>query len=189
MTEPDYWLKNNFISTAESRLLLTTLIHEVSWRQDSIKMFGKRINIPRLQAFMGDEEIEYTYSNLRLKADKWHHDVARIKNRIEELTHHKFNAVLLNYYRDGQDSMGWHRDNEPELGPTPIIASVSLGITRRFLLKDTTQPKQKPFELQLKNGSLLWMGSTLQKNWLHSLPKIRHCKKPRINLTFRYFPD
>ena len=185
MPNPDYWLKNDFISNVEAESLLSTLQDQITWRQDQIQMFGKKINIPRLQAFMGDQGIEYTYSKLTLNALAWHPAVINIRDKIKNLTEHPFNAVLLNYYRDGDDSMGWHQDNEPELGENPIIASVSLGAERTFLLRNKTDKKRK-VELTLESGSLLWMGPSLQHQWQHSLPKTKGCHTPRINLTFRY---
>lgn len=182
--QPDYWLKNNFISEQESNAFLSLLIEQIAWRQDKIRMFGKTVSIPRLQTFMGDKGINYTYSNLRLNTEEWHPVVAEIRERIETLTGHSFNSVLLNYYRDGNDSMGWHRDNEPELGKNPTIACVSLGASRTFTLRDITNKNIKQ-QLILENGSLLWMGPQLQQQCQHSLPKRLSCKNPRISLTFR----
>ena len=188
MIKPDYWLKQNFLSQIESQHLFATLENEIAWRQDTIRMFGKEIKIPRLQHFMGDTGIEYRYSNTTLTASEWHPSVDELKQKLETLTQLNFNAVLLNYYRDGKDSMGWHSDDEPELGPDPIIASISLGANRRFLLRNKTDPKQQKNELLLESGSLLWMGPTLQRDWQHSLPRTAKNISPRINLTFRYFP-
>ncbi len=181
---PDYWLKNDFIAEHDAHAFFTQLLTQLPWRQDKIKMFGKEVKIPRLQVFMGDSGVEYTYSNLTLNAHPWHPAVLEIRNRIQALTGSTFNAALLNYYRNGQDSMGWHQDNEPELGDAPIIASVSLGASRPFMLRHLTD-KQRKEQLILNNGSLLWMGPKLQAQWQHSLPKRPTSQSARINLTFR----
>lgn len=179
---PDYSLITHFLSPETAEQYFHTLSNELEWRQDQIKMFGKQVAIPRLQTFMGNPGIRYRYSGLTLTASGWHPVVKKIKELAEAASNTEFNAVLINLYRDGQDSMGWHKDNEPELGPEPTIASVSLGATRRFLLRaaDKTQ-----HELLLNSGSLLLMGPELQKHWQHSIPKTRKQVSPRINLTFR----
>lgn len=178
----DCWLKTDFIAPDEAQEIFLQLQAEVAWRQDEIKMFGKQVKIPRLQAFMADTGVSYKYSGLTLENIPWHPLVADIKAQVEEFTQQHFNAVLLNLYRDGNDGMGWHRDNEPELGENPKIASVSLGESRRFLLKSIDNKRQ---EFWLTSGSLLWMGTNMQKNWLHSVPKTTQVKAARINLTFR----
>lgn len=178
----DCWLDPRFIDPEEAEIFFTTLYQELCWRQDKIRMFGKWVTIPRLQTFMADSGITYTYSGLTLADNPWHPIVAEIKKRVEKYTDTSFNAVLINLYRDGSDSMGWHRDNEPELGDNPKIASISLGSTRRFLLKSTTDQRH---ELCLSSGSLLWMGDQVQKHWQHSVPKTKKATSPRINLTFR----
>lgn len=179
---PDYTLITHFLSPETADQYFNTLSNELEWRQDQIKMFGKLVAIPRLQNFMGDPGIRYRYSGLTLTASGWHPVVKKIKELAEAASNTEFNAVLINLYRDGQDSMGWHKDDEPELGPEPTIVSVSLGATRRFLLRaaDKTQ-----HELLLNSGSLLVMGPELQKHWQHSIPKTRKQIGPRINLTFR----
>jgi len=178
----DCWLKTDFIAPDEAQAIFLQLQAEVAWRQDEIKMFGKQVKIPRLQAFMADTGINYKYSGLTLANLAWHPLVADIKAQVEDCTQQHFNAVLLNLYRDGNDGMGWHRDNEPELGPNPKIASVSFGESRRFLLKSKDNQRKEFF---LNSGSLLWMGEDVQKNWLHSVPKTKQAKAARINLTFR----
>lgn len=182
----DCWLDSDFLSGTESEHHLNVLLQEIHWRQDEIAMFGRQVKIPRLQCFMGDTGIEYRYSGLLLKAAPWHPVVAALKQRIEKLTQHRFNAVLLNLYRNGEDSMGWHKDDEPELGPNPVIASLSLGGTRRFLLRNSDNSKH---EIILKSGSLLWMGPALQQHWQHSIPKTKRPCDQRINLTFRMIKE
>ncbi len=148
-------------------------------------MFGRSVAIPRLQAFMGDDQISYRYSGLNLITKPWHPAVLELRNLLKAETGIEFNVVLLNLYRNGQDSMGWHSDDEPELGDNPVIASISLGAKRRFLLRSTDKSNPEKSELALNSGSLLWMGTGVQQNWQHSLPKTKVCHQPRINLTFR----
>lgn len=183
MDKPEYWLKDDFLPEQTAKSLLTQLIKDIDWRQETISMFGKTINMPRLQAFMGDGGIEYSYSKLTMTAEAWHPELIKLKGKIEDLTGNTFNSALINYYRNGQDSMSWHQDNEHELGKKPIIASLSLGATRKFVLRHIES--REKHELQLHSGSLLWMGPTLQSAWQHSLPKSKVIEEPRINITFR----
>ncbi|MDI3323315.1 alpha-ketoglutarate-dependent dioxygenase AlkB [Pontibacterium granulatum] len=175
----------NFLNGIEADNLLHTLTDEVNWRQDCIRLFGKEHLIPRLQCFQGDPGISYLYSNLKLDAESWHPALQQLKNRLVEPCGTNFNAVLLNLYRNGQDSMGWHSDDEPELGQNPTIASISLGEERRFLLRRKDEHNLKR-EIVLQHGSLLVMRGTLQHFWQHSVPRTQKPRKPRINLTFRH---
>ncbi|WP_286237354.1 alpha-ketoglutarate-dependent dioxygenase AlkB family protein [Neptuniibacter halophilus] len=179
----DCWLEPDFLPASDQEAQLARLSQEINWHQDKIRLFGREQLIPRLQAFMGAPGIHYRYSGLTLEASGWHPVVEHYRQRLLQATGTEFNAVLLNLYRDGQDSMGWHRDNEPELGKDPVIASLSLGASRRFLLRH--QGDQRRLELTLTGGSLLWMGRGIQQQWQHSIPKTRRCNMPRINLTFR----
>ncbi len=142
------------------------------------------VSIPRLQSFMGNEGIEYTYSNLLMRARPWLPFMLTLKQQIEAASNSHFNTVLANLYRNGQDSMGWHSDDEPELRRNPTIASLSLGEQRRFLLR-TKGSKSASIEVPLKSGSLLIMSGELQHYWQHSIPKTARKIRPRINLTFR----
>lgn len=175
----------NFLSGMEADCLLHTLTEQVHWRQDRIRLFGKEHLIPRLQSFQGDPGISYLYSNLRLDAEPWHPALNQLKSRLVKPCGTTFNAVLLNLYRNGQDSMGWHSDDEPELGQNPIIASISLGEERRFLLRRKDDHSIK-HEIVLAHGSLLVMRGTLQHFWQHSVPRTQKPREPRINLTFRH---
>lgn len=175
----------DFLSEQESDSLYQQLQQETHWRQDDIFLFGRQVKIPRMQAFQGAPGIQYRYSGLSMETEPWHPRVLAIKQRLENLSGSHFNSVLLNYYRNGRDSMGWHSDDEPELGSSPVIASLSLGDTRRFLLRhrfDKSIPQQ---ELLLNNGSVLIMAGKLQHNWQHSIPKTAKAMQGRINLTFR----
>ena len=169
----------------ESNRYLTSLIDKVPWQQDSLRIGGKEVLIPRLQCWMGDPGSGYSYSGIRLQPKPWSKDVLNIKTRIESLTEHKFNSVLLNYYRNGQDSVSWHADDEKELGDKPTIGSISFGAVRKFQFRAKSTDDVRKFNIELRNGSLLLMGDTLQNNWLHQLPKAPGLVRPRINLTFR----
>ena len=169
----------------ESNRYLTSLIDKVPWQQDSLRIGGKEVLIPRLQCWMGDPGSDYSYSGIRLQPKPWSKDVLNIKTRIERLAEHKFNSVLLNYYRNGQDSVSWHADDEKELGDKPTIGSISFGAVRKFQFRAKSTNDVRKFNIELRNGSLLLMGDTLQNNWLHQLPKAPGLVRPRINLTFR----
>ncbi len=166
----------------------------INWTHNQIKIFGKQLFEPRFSAWYGDENAAYSYSGLKLKPNTWNEKLLFIKNEIEklmEIENVKFNSVLLNWYRDGQDSMGWHSDNEKELGQNPVIGSVNLGATRRFILRqiDTTKDKKDKVEFPLTNGSVLIMAGEIQHFWQHSVPKETKVKENRINLTFRVIKD
>lgn len=156
----------------------------IQWKQQQIKMFGKLIYEPRFVAWYGDQNANYHYSGINLTPNAWTKELMALKVKIEKQCKHNFNSVLLNWYRDGEDYMGWHSDDEKELGKKPVIASVSLGAVRKFQLRKKQNKKEK-VELLLENGSLLMMKGNLQHNWQHCLPKQKLVKDPRINLTFR----
>nr|WP_086938937.1 alpha-ketoglutarate-dependent dioxygenase AlkB [Thaumasiovibrio occultus] len=165
--------------------LMTGLCQGMPWRQEAITMFGRSVMQPRLQCWMGDKS--YTYSGLALKPLKWHYLLVPIRNRLMQEFGVDFNAVLLNYYRDGHDYMGYHRDNEKSLGEQPVIASLSLGVERRFLFRH--RQSKEVVEYRLAPGSLLVMRGDSQTEWEHALPKMRRVTEPRINLTFRHIVD
>ncbi|MDA9774259.1 alpha-ketoglutarate-dependent dioxygenase AlkB [Saprospiraceae bacterium] len=173
-----------FITATESKEFMRILKAEVSWKQDEIKMFGKIHQVPRLQAWYGDENLAYSYSGIKMEPEKWHPLLAKIKKQIEEKTGFEFNSVLVNLYRDGQDSNGWHADNERELGINPVIASVTLGEERFFHIKHRKIQEQRK-KLKLENGSLLVMHGTMQHHWLHQIAKTKREVGVRLNLTFR----
>lgn len=173
----------NFIDDPQATELYQNLRQNLSWRQDSIKMYGKSVKIPRLQAWYGDPEAKYTYSGLDMTPMPWNDALMNIKYDLEELCDTRFNSVLANFYRDGQDSMGWHADNEPELGEKPVIASVTLGQARDFDFRHNVTGEKVRFTLQ--NGSLLLMKGSTQRYWQHALPKRMRANCGRINLTFR----
>jgi len=172
----------SFINPAQADRLYQHCMQSFPWEQSEIQLFGKCIPIPRLNAWYGDAG--YTYSGTSFEANEWTIELLNIKRQIEQASHLTLNSVLANLYRDGNDSMGWHSDDEKSLGRNPQIASLSLGATRRFLLRDKKTKKQKK-EILLSSGSLLLMLGEVQSNWQHSLPKVAKVRDPRINLTFR----
>ena len=184
-SEPDFELIPAFFSIEESDRLMDTLKTTVAWRQEPILIYGKQVMQPRLTAWYGDENASYRYSGIEMKPLPWIPVLSMIRDRIRSHTGFEFNSVLLNQYRDGKDSMGWHRDNEPELGKHPVIASVSFGASRRFLFRKYREHDQKR-EITLGHGSLLIMKGETQTHWEHSIPKMLRLNQPRINLTFRW---
>lgn len=164
--------------------LFEKLRKEIPWQQDNITLFGKTHLQPRLTSLFGNEGKPYSYSNIVMQPHHWNPLLMFIKNEIEEACNESFTTVLLNYYRDGKDSNGWHADNEKELGRNPVIASVSFGAERFFHLQHNTIKEQK-LKINLEHGSLLIMKGTTQHFWKHQIPKTAKDIGPRINLTFR----
>ena len=174
-----------FLSASAGDRLLVDLSATVRWTQPRITLFGKQVCSPRLAAWYGDQESVYRYSGLVNQPLPWLPELLDIRYRVQEYVGMGFNGVLLNLYRTGQDSMGWHSDDEKELGENPVIASVSLGTPRRFLLRHRRCNALPIHEVNLEHGSLLLMQGTTQKNWRHSVPTMRNQDSPRLNLTFR----
>jgi alkylated DNA repair dioxygenase AlkB len=172
-------------SAAESDRYLQTFIDNIPWRCDEINIHGRTIPLPRLQAWYADKDAVLHYSGMSVEPLAWTSELFSIGERVTELSGLRFNGVLLNCYRDGFDSVGWHSDDEQKFGPDPIIASVSFGATREFVLKHRFKDDVKPVKCQLTHGSLLVMGKGTQTHWKHQLPKRKLVTKPRINLTFR----
>ena len=171
-------------AAAEATQLFHDLRGQVDWRQEEILMFGQRVPVPRRVAWHGDPGASYTYSGTEHHPLPWTPALDRVRARATRLAGTDFNAVLLNLYRDGRDGMGWHADDEPELGRDPVIASVSLGATRRFCLRHRRR-KDLRLDVPLTHGSLLIMSGATQHNWVHALPKTATPVGERINLTFR----
>ena len=174
-----------FLAPAEATALLAELTAGVAWRQEPIRLFGKQVMQPRLTAWYGDPAATYRYSGLQLEPLPWLPVLQRLREQVEAAAETRFNSVLLNLYRTGQDSMGYHADNEPELGPAPVIASLTLGATRTFRFKPRPGVAAGALSLPLTSGSLLLMRGPTQQNWLHALPKTARPVGPRLNLTFR----
>lgn len=186
---PDTELKlwSNVYTENQCCQLFHELQSTILWRQDRIQLFGKSINIPRLQAWYADSGLSYQYSGITLTPESWTPLLSAIKKKVETLSDQSFNSVLINLYRDGQDSNGWHADNEPELGNDPVIASLSLGSTRRFRMRHLQAKTARIDSLtfDLESGSLLLMSGKTQSCWQHSITKTSRPVQPRINLTFR----
>jgi alkylated DNA repair dioxygenase AlkB len=168
----------------ESDNFFKHLIEEIAWRHETIKIFGRQVMQPRLTAWYGDAGKSYSYSGITMHPQPWAQTLLQIKTRAESMAAVQFNSALLNYYRNGNDSMGWHRDNENELGNNPVIASVSFGEARRFQLRYYND-KSIVRNIDLTNGSLLLMRGETQHYWEHRLPKTNEHTGPRINITFR----
>ncbi|HEY8919467.1 MAG TPA: alpha-ketoglutarate-dependent dioxygenase AlkB [Chitinophaga sp.] len=173
-----------FFSAGEADTLFQELTQGILWKQESMKMYGKAILFPRLMAWHGDAGSAYAFSGTTYTPEPWTPPLLQIKEKIEPLAGVHFNSVLLNLYRNGKDAMGWHADDEPELGMNPVIASVNFGAARRFMLR-YKQDHTLKYELELQHGSLLLMKGTLQHYWQHQVPKTARPLPSRINLTFR----
>lgn len=173
---------DHFLSAIESSHYFEDLINNIDWKHEPIQIFGKMVMQPRLTSWHGDKEV--FYSGISMKPSPWTESLNEIKEKLEAKTKLKFTSALLNLYRDGNDSVGWHRDNEKELGKNPIIASISLGCSRTFFLRDYKNKKEK-VSIDLENGSLLLMKGETQHFWEHSIPKRKRVTEPRINITFR----
>lgn len=173
-----------FFDRNKSDELFMQLQHEIPWQQDDITLFGKTHPQPRLTALFGNEGKPYSYSNIVMQPHRWNPLLTFIKEEIEKVSGVTFTTVLLNYYRDGKDSNGWHADNEKELGTNPVIASVSFGAERFFHLQYNLDKNIKQ-KILLEHGSLLQMQGQTQHFWKHQIPKTAKPIGPRINLTFR----
>lgn len=174
----------NFFLEKKANHYFQKLLTETPWQQDDIKVFGKMYQQPRLTALYGTKGKSYSYSGITMHPKQFTKDLFSIRDKIETVVKEEFNTVLLNLYRNGNDSNGWHSDDEKELGLNPIIASVSFGAKRYFQFKSKKDSK-KTYKLTLGHGSLLLMAGTTQHFWHHQLPKTKMVQEPRINLTFR----
>lgn len=173
-----------FITKQESDIYFTVLKNKIAWQQEKMKMYGKELPFPRLTAWYGDAGRTYSFSGLTLKPKPWTDSLRELKTRVEVKTDATFNSVLLNRYRDGNDSISWHQDDEKDLGKDPVIASLNFGATRRFQLRHL-QSKEK-INIDLKHGSLFVMLGKLNHHWQHQIPKTKKAVGERINLTFRH---
>ncbi len=171
-----------FLDTRDADEMLQILLAQTPWRQDRITIFGKTHDLPRMQQWYGD--VPYTYSGIEIQPQPWTDALARLRVDVQERTGSSFNSCLANLYRDGDDTVGWHSDDEPELGAMPCIASVSLGAERMFVLRHKRWRDLKR-KIVLPHGSLLVMSGATQQNWEHTLPRRAGLRDPRVNLTFR----
>jgi alkylated DNA repair dioxygenase AlkB len=176
--------KPAFFSKAECDALIQVLKTNIRWNQETIQMYGKLLNTPRLTAWYGDNSKTYAFSGKKYDPYPWTDELLFIKQRVDAAAGITFNSVLLNLYRNGNDSVAWHADDEPELGINPVIASVSFGQMRRFDVRHKANKKQR-YSVDLENGSLLIMKGELQHRWEHQVPKSAKALNQRINLTFR----
>jgi alkylated DNA repair dioxygenase AlkB len=174
----------NWLSHKHAKSLMEYFIAQLQWQQPSITLYGQQRLIPRLQAWYGDADSQYEYSKLLMQPLPWDARLGKLKQACEQKCKAPFNSVLANYYRHGRDSMGMHADNEPELGSQPVIASISLGQTRRFTFKNIHS--KETYKIGLEHGSLLIMKGDTQQNWHHGLNKSRTQIGPRLNFTFRH---
>ena len=184
LKDAEIYFYPGFFTADTADKFLTLLQQNVDWQQDSIKIFGKILPQPRLTALYANNRKSYSYSGITMNPKDLTAELAEIKEKVEKKTNTEFTTCLLNYYRDGNDSMGWHSDDEKELGRNPVIASLSFGASRMFHLKHRKDPKLR-FKIELTPGSLLLMKGSTQHFWLHQLPKTAKKTAPRINLTFR----
>ena len=180
-------IEKDFFNQIDSNELLKKLISDLPWESMAIKMFGKDITIPRLQCWVGDKGCDYKYSGKKLNRQNWTTDLIMIREKIYKELNIDFNSVLVNYYRDGMDSMGWHSDDEKELGPNPTIASISLGSERDLVFRNRINKEVLP--IPQTHGCLILIDGKTQKNWQHAIKKTRKVIGPRINLTFRNIID
>lgn len=179
VAQPD-WLPSEVATALQQRLT-----DEVAWTVHRIRMFGRWVDSPRLSCWMGEPEASYRYSGADFAPEPWHPAIRALLPALEAACGARFNSVLLNRYRNGRDSMGWHSDDEPELGSAPVIASLSLGAERRFLMRVKTDHARKA-EWRLRHGDLLVMRGEAQRQAQHALPKMAGAAGERINLTFRW---
>jgi alkylated DNA repair dioxygenase AlkB len=174
----------NFLNSEDASNYFKIIREETLWQEDQIKVFGKVYDQPRLTALYATNNLPYTYSNITMHPLLFSPTLLEIKEKVEYQLNQVFTSCLLNLYRHGRDSNGWHADNEKELGQNPIIASVSLGAERMFHMKHRTDPLQK-LKINLTHGSLFVMSGCTQHHWLHQIPKTKKHVEERINLTFR----
>lgn len=174
----------NFFSKEQALKYFNTILKHTNWQQDNITVFGKTHQQPRLTALFANNKKSYSYSNITMHPNVFSEDLLAIKQKIETITETRFTTCLANLYRNGQDSNGWHADNEKDLGKNPVIASVSLGEARTFSLKHRSDHSLK-HKILLESGSLLLMKGETQHHWLHQIAKTKKVVQPRINLTYR----
>ena len=175
----------DFLPRRHHHGLFERLQEGLRWEQSTVRIAGRWIPIPRLNAWYGDPDSRYRYSGRRFEALPWNEELSALRQLVEQECGVRFNSVLANLYRDGADSVAWHADDEPELGDNPIIASLSLGGTRKFQMKRKQERAFSRIDIELHDNSLLIMAGSLQHDWLHRIPKTRRPVAARINLTFR----
>lgn len=173
-----------WVSAELANRWLQGLLAETPWTQPNIKLYGREFAMPRLVAWYGDAETRYRYSGVVHDPLPWTSLLSEIRERVQMQVGQRLNGVLLNLYRDGQDAMGWHSDDEPELGPEPLVVSLNLGATRRFDFRRKGTSRIE-YSLELEHGSLLVMRGPTQHYWQHQIARTRKVSEARLNLTFR----
>jgi len=189
LADADIRYAASWLDRHEADALFERLMHEITWERHRLNLFGREVDPPRLSCWIGDPGTAYTYSRSRFEPRPWTASLLPLRERVQALCGTPFNSVLANLYRHGQDSMGWHSDDEPELGTCPVIASVSLGVERRFRLRRKSPRGTRaalPLGLSLAHGSVLYMAGDTQRYYQHDLPKVAGVIGARINLTFRF---
>jgi len=174
-----------YFNANESATLFDKLLNNTKWKNETVNVWGVKHSLRRRTAWYGDEGKSYSYSGITVLPNKWYKELLQIKNKIEEVTPIEFNSVLINDYLDGNIGMGWHSDDEKELGENPIIGSVSFGAERDFYLKSKQDSDREKVKIKATNGSYILMMDNTQHHWLHSIPIRKKIKDRRINLTFR----
>jgi alkylated DNA repair dioxygenase AlkB len=182
---PEWCYEPGFLAPGQADLLLERLLRLPDWEQLRLRMFGREVEAPRLTAWYGDPGASYAYSGVVHEPRPWPECLVALRASLRAALEVPFNSVLANLYRDGRDSIGWHSDDERELGEQPVIASVSLGARRRFLLRQRGAGTES-VGLELEHGSLFAMWGSTQRRWKHRVPRSARCHEPRVNLTFRY---
>ncbi len=185
LPDADVTLDPAWLPALEADVLLASLREDIPWETHRVRLFGREVASPRLSCWIGDPEALYRYSGIRHAPHPWPEPLCSLRDRLERECGQRFNSVLANLYRDGGDAMGWHSDDEPELGSRPVIASISLGAARRFVLKHRASPGHK-LDVVLPHGSLLLMRGDTQRHYRHTLPRTAKPVAARINLTFRW---
>ena len=178
----EYWPQ--WVAPESASEWLQILLGETPWKQPEIKLYGQSFKVPRQVAWYGDAEARYRYSGLLHEPLPWTSLLTHIRERVQTQVGQHVNGVLLNLYRDGQDAMGWHSDDEPELGRNPLVVSLNLGATRRFDLRRKGASRIE-HSLELEHGTLLVMRAPTQHYWQHQIARTRKVREPRLNLTFR----
>jgi alkylated DNA repair dioxygenase AlkB len=178
-----YWLRG-FYAASQADDHLQHLLDSLAWQSEQLFLFGRWLTVPRRMAWYGDVGADYRYSGVQHSPLDWTPRLAALRHDMQALCQQPFNSVLANLYRDGRDSMGCHADDEPELGPEPLIASISFGDSR--LLRFRHPQSRHRLDVELAHGDVLLMAGCIQQHWRHELPKTRKPKHARINLTFRH---
>ena len=183
LPDADLRYAKRWLDERAATALRQALVSELDWQQHDVTLFGKTHRVPRLTAWHGESGVAYRYSGITHVANGWTPALERLLEYFDAQLGRSFNSVLANYYRHGADSMGWHSDDEQELGPQPLIASVSFGQSRTFRLKH--RQSAQTYKVELEHGSLLLMAGDTQRFWQHAIPKTSQKTGERINLTFR----